>query len=90
MNSISKLPLSHNANLILYADDVLPFKPVDTAEDIDQLQQDVDSILKWITSQGLTANQSLKSYLTPAPEMPCPSVSRSVVIRSTQALLWST
>ena len=34
MNSISKLPLFHNANLILYADDVLLYKPVDTAADI--------------------------------------------------------
>ena len=64
MNSISKLPLSQNANLILYADDVLLYKPVDTAEDINQLQQDVDSILKWMSSQGLTANQS-KTQLLP-------------------------
>ena len=56
MNSISKLPLSRNANPILYAENVLLYKPVDTPDDIDELQQDLNSILNWMTSQRLTAN----------------------------------
>ena len=64
MNSISTLPLSRNSNLIVYANDILLYKPVDSAEDINQLQQDVDLILKWMTSQGLTDNQS-KTQLLP-------------------------
>ena len=64
MNSISNLNLSQNATLVLYADDILSFKPIDSATDVNHLQQDVDKILQWMTSQGLTANHS-KTQLLP-------------------------
>ena len=39
MNSISKLQLSPNARLVLYADDILLFKPIDNAKDKEDLQK---------------------------------------------------
>ena len=58
MNSISSLLLSQNARLILYADDILLFKPVNSAADVAHLQQDVNLILSWMDSHGLTPNHS--------------------------------
>ncbi len=48
MDSIAKVPLSANAKLILYADDILLFKPTSTTED------DVNSILDWMKSHVLS------------------------------------
>ena len=64
MNSISKLNLSSNARLILYADDILLFKPVDSTADTNQLQEDVNKILSWMASHGLTPNHT-KTQLLP-------------------------
>jgi len=64
MNSISKLPLSPTAKLILYADDILLFRPVDDKTDVLHLQNDVNLILDWIKSNGLTPNH-LKTQLLP-------------------------
>ena len=54
MNSITNLPLSPGANLILYANDVLLYKPVNSETDIEQLQRVVDLVYQWMQSQGLT------------------------------------
>ena len=64
MNSISELPLSRNARLILYADDILYHKPVDSEHDVNELQLDVEQILNWIKSNGLMPN-SAKTQVLP-------------------------
>ena len=64
MNSISKLTLSSGARLVLYADDILLYKPVNSEKDCDSLQNDVDSILQWIKSHGLRPNHSKTQLLT--------------------------
>ena len=63
MNSISNISLSDKASLILYADDILLFKLTDSHLDVNQLQQDVNKILSWMESQGLTPNQSKTQIL---------------------------
>ena len=63
MNSISKLPLSPGAKLVLYADDILLYKPVNCEMDSHHLQNDVDTILQWISSHGLSPNQSKTKLL---------------------------
>ena len=64
MNSISNLSFSQNTRLIMYADDILLYKPVDSIADIQNLQQDVDLVLSWMQSHGLTPNIS-KTKLMP-------------------------
>ena len=54
MNSLRKVPLSDNTKLILYADDILLYKPVSS----DAFQQDVNSIQNWTNSHGLKLNAS--------------------------------
>ena len=58
MNSLTKVPLSDNAKLILYADDILLYKPVNSDQDSDAFQQDVNSIQNWTNSHGLKLNAS--------------------------------
>ena len=53
MNSISHIPLSQGAKIVLYADDILLYKPINSAGDTSNLQEDVDVILKWICEHGL-------------------------------------
>ena len=60
MNSISHIPLSSGAIIILYADDILLYKPINSAEDTNSLQEDVDSILEWIHEHSLTPNHAKK------------------------------
>ena len=64
MNSISHIPLSSGVKVILYADDILLYKPINSAEDTNRLQEDVDSILEWIREHGLTPNHAKTKLLT--------------------------
>ena len=64
MNSISHIPLSEGAKIVLYADDILLYKPINSAGDTSNLQEDVDAILKWIREHGLTPNHTKTKLLT--------------------------
>ncbi len=64
MNSISHIPLSSGTKVILYTDDILLYKPINSAEDTNRLQEDVDSILEWIREHGLTPNHAKTKLLT--------------------------
>ena len=44
INGVSNLPLSPTSHLILYVDDILPFKPVNSLSDFSYLQSDLDSM----------------------------------------------
>ena len=63
MNSISELPISQKSNLILYADDILLYRPVSSATDAELLQKDVNLVLSWMKSNGLTPNYSKTQFL---------------------------
>ena len=58
MNWLTKVPLSDNTKLILYADDILLYKAVNSDQDSDAFQQDVNSIQNWTNSHGLKLNAS--------------------------------
>ena len=63
MNSVSKLPQSRNASLILYADNVLLFKPIDSTSDVKSLQHNVEKVINWMSSQGQTPNHTKTQLL---------------------------
>ena len=58
MNSIFDLRLSPDSKIILYANDILLYKPIKTPTDISDLQSDVDKIQAWVASHGLQLNIS--------------------------------
>ena len=62
-NSICKVPLSPTSKLLLYADDILLYKPVNSEEERQQLQNDCQSIVDWITQHGLAPNHSKTKLL---------------------------
>ena len=62
MNWLTKVPLSDNTKLILYADDILLYKPVNSDQDSDAFQQDVNSIQNWTNSHGLKLNASVMPH----------------------------
>ena len=64
MNSITDVHLSQDTELILYADDILLFKPIDCQTNVYNLQQDLNRIVVWIREQGLSPDHS-KTQLLP-------------------------
>ena len=64
MNFIANIHLSTNAKLILYADDILLYKPIDYTTCCQEHQEHVNEILFWMQSHGLTANHSKTNLLS--------------------------
>ena len=56
MNSISEL------SLIIYADDILLYRPINSAIDAELLQKDVNLVLSWMKSNSLSPNFSKHNY----------------------------
>ena len=63
MNPIASLPLSSTSRLLLYADDILLYKPISSAADITTFQIDIDSVCYWISTAGLRLNASKTKLL---------------------------
>ncbi len=51
-----KLNSAVGSKLILYADDILLYRPVISDEDLTQLQQDINAVHNWTTQHGLLLN----------------------------------
>jgi len=58
MNSLSSLPLSPGSKLVLYADDIVLYRPTNSTQDTDPLQDDIQLIVDWTKNHGLTLNSS--------------------------------
>ena len=56
INGIFNVQLSKGSTLLVYADDILLFKPLSSPSDIQELQDDVDRICEWISLNHLTIN----------------------------------
>ena len=78
MNSISDLPLSLGAKLVLYADDILLYKLINSPYDVLLLQHDVNLILHWIRDQGLIPNHSKTVLLRVTRSKNVPTVNISI------------
>ena len=63
MNSISQVPLSPGTKL-LYADDIVMYRPVNSQSVVSSLQNDFNSLHRWTVDHGLILNTS-KSHLMP-------------------------
>ena len=48
---------------MLYADDILMYKPTSSKKDLQKLQQDIDKILKWTNDHGLQLNAAKTNVL---------------------------
>ena len=60
------------SSLVLYADDILLYRPICTGEDYSVLQEDINSISNWATANLMTFNTSkCKSMLISRKRTPC-------------------
>ena len=89
MNSISQVTLSPGTKLLLYADDIVMYRPVNSQFDVSSLQNDVNSIHCWTTEHGLALNTS-KSYLMPITHSCNPLQTHLTVDGITLEVLYST
>ena len=58
VDSISQLRLSNNSKLIMYADDILLYKTILMLTDYTELQEDINHIFDWSTSNEMSFNIS--------------------------------
>ena len=56
VNGATNVVFSPGTKIVLYADDMLLFKPINDAEDFMLLQDDMNSLVQWSTSSFLTFN----------------------------------
>ena len=56
MNSINYLPLSPGSKFVLYADDIVLYRPINSPEDVRIIQEDINQTLNWTKAHSLTLN----------------------------------
>ena len=71
MNSINYLSLSPGSKLVLYADDIVLYRPINSPEDVTIIQEDINQILIWTKAHGLTMNPT-KTNILPVTRSPRP------------------
>ena len=57
INDLFSVPLSEGSTIMVYADDILLFKPLSSPSDLSALQLDVDHIGTWISTNYLSINE---------------------------------
>ncbi len=77
VNPIALLPLSSMSRLLLYADDILLYKPISSAADVTTFQADIDSVCEWISTAGLKLNASKTKLLVVTRQKDSPSIQLS-------------
>jgi len=63
IDDITKLSLSDGTKLILYADDLLIYRPISCPQDHHLLQHDVDIVKAYASAQYMTFNRSKCKYM---------------------------
>ena len=63
MDSLNEIKLCPGTKLILYADDILLYRPVISDNDLTQLQQDINAVHNWTTQHGLLLNNKKTNVL---------------------------
>ena len=63
MNDISDVPLSPGTKRLLFADDILLFKPIKSDSDFCDFQKDIDAISNWTVANHLTLNANKTKFM---------------------------
>ena len=64
MNSIFNIPLSHGSKIMVYADDIVLFKPITTDLDLTTFQNDIVSVDSWAKANSLKLNVTKTKVIT--------------------------
>ena len=63
VNDIPNLPFSKDSHLMMYADDLLLFKPISCQQDLSTFQCDVNLISQWTLQNHLSLNCNKTKYM---------------------------
>ena len=63
VDGLAKLTLSDGSHMVLYADDLLLFRPIRGNEDFHQLQHDISLVENWVKCNHLTLNPTKCKYM---------------------------
>ena len=63
INDLTEINLRDSAKITLYADDVLLFRVINSPEDFDRLQNDIDEVGNWSSINFLTLNRDKCKYM---------------------------
>ena len=63
MDDICRVSLSPDCKLVLYADDILLYRPISSPSDYDLLQADIDSLSSWTSQNNMTFNVSKCKFM---------------------------
>ena len=63
VDDLACIPLSASSEAVLYADDLLLFRPIHGMEDFHYLQYDISAIEGWVSSNFLTLNSAKCKYM---------------------------
>ena len=63
VDDLARIPLSASSEAVLYADDLLLFRPIHGMEDFHYLQHDISAIEGWVSSNYLTFNSAKYKYM---------------------------
>ena len=56
INDVCSVELSRNCHITLYADDILLYKPIQSAQDYSDFQKDINAISDWVDNNYLHLN----------------------------------
>ena len=83
IDDLAQLPLLDGGQVVLYADDLLLFRPIQSQEDYHQLQSDIVMIEYWVYSNYLTLNLTKCKYMVVSRKR-CPSVPVRLMLGGTE------
>ena len=63
MDQITSLSLSKDSKIILYADDILLYKPITSHNDAIALQSDINMVTNWLSDCGLKLNPAKTKFM---------------------------
>jgi len=63
INDVARVSLSEGSTLVLYADDMLLYRKIDSTEDFIALQRDINTINNWTKENHLTFNIAKCKYM---------------------------
>ena len=83
IDDLAQLPLLDGGQVVLYADDLLLFRPIQSQEDYHHLQDDIVMIEDWVYSNYLTLNPTKCKYMVVSRKR-CPSAPVSLMLSGTE------
>ena len=84
LDPLTKIPLSQESTLLLYADHI---RPISSSDDIDIFQIDVDKIAAWVKDAGLRLNADKSKVIVFSHKKSRPAVNIKLIILLYQSLI---